>query len=415
VTAHTAIVGLGYVGLPLAIALARRGHHAHGYDIDPSKTEAVRTGRSPVDTVTDDDLQETKACITASTDPRVLAECSTIVVCTPTPVTDHGLPDLRPLTTAVETVRDHLRPHQLVIVESTTYPSTTDSLLRPILEGSGLTAGRDFFLAYSPERIDPGNPHHTLTTTPRVVGGLTAECTNRAVAFYEQFTMVYRVKGLREAEASKILENTYRQVNIALVNEFAQLCHAMNVDVWNVLDAAATKPFGFAAFRPSSGVGGHCIPTDPRYLTFHAATLGLCFRMAETAHEINVAMPDWVARRACTDLDDAGIPPGRAHVLLLGASYKPNIRDTRNTPAIPIALALADRGVTVSFHDPHVGELTGMGQRLRRVDDLASALRAADLTVVLQRHDCYTDSVLTEGKRIFDTTGTLRCSGVFTL
>lgn len=410
-----AVVGIGYTGLPLAVALARRGQCVHGYDIDADRVRTIRSGRSPVDTVTNAELRRAGTRLRASTDPRPLAGCAVIVVCAPTPVTEVGHPDLEPLTSAIRTVRDHLRPAQLVIIESTTYPGTTDGLLLPILEESGLRAGRDFHLAYSPERLDPGNQVHTLTTIPRVVGGLTPACADRAATFFAQLTTVHRTVGLREAEAAKILENTYRQVNIALVNEFAQLCNAIGVDTWDTLAAAATKPFGFATFRPGPGVGGHCIPADPLYLVHHAATLGLPFRMAEIAHRINTGMPAWVADRACKLLDEHAISIDQARILLLGVTYKPQVADIRNTPAIPVARAFLDRGAMVDFHDPYITDLSWPGHHLWRVPALGAALRRADLTVLLQQHQHYTPAVLRATTRLFDTTGPARWSEVISL
>jgi nucleotide sugar dehydrogenase len=269
-----------------------------------------------------------------------------------------------------------------------------------------MRAGVDFALAYSPERVDPGNTRFGLANTPKVVGGLTAECGDRAAAFYRPLTGgIYLTRRPREAEAAKILENTYRQVNIALVNEFAQICHRLGVDVWDTLAAAATKPFGFAPFYPGPGVGGHCIPEDPMYIAVRASELGVPFSLVETAQRINASMPAWFADRICKHLGDRIGSHVGARVLLLGITYKPDIADIRNSPAIRLARELLDQGVDVCFHDPHHELLVGDAVALRRVADLDASLRESDLTVLLKRHREYTDDVLATVPRLFDTTG----------
>jgi UDP-N-acetyl-D-glucosamine dehydrogenase len=400
------VVGIGNAGLPLAARAASAGHRVWGLDINPDRVARVEQGIPSVDTVTEAELAVASPRLTATGDPTCL-ECSQVIVlCVPTPLDDAGRPDLCPLTAAAETVRDHLRSGQLIVIESTTYPGTTDGPLREVLEQSGLRAGIDFALAYAPERVDPGNRTYTVHNTPRLVGGLTDACRDRAAAFYSPLVGgVHVTRSPREAEAAKILENTYRQVNIALVNEFAQICHHMNVDVWDVLAAAETKPFGYAAFRPGAGVGGHCIPADPMYLARHVGETGLNFHLAEVAQRINNSVPLWIADRICKLLDDTGISFGRAHVLLLGVTYKPDVADTRNSPALPLARELDARGVGVSFHDPHVATVTSGDLHLWRTPDLAAALQSADLTVLLQRHRCYDDVLLANARALFDTTG----------
>ena len=398
------MVGIGYAGLPMAVALARVGNQVAGYDIDHRRVDQVNAGRSPVDTVTDEQLRSLGPDLRASTDPAVLAACDVILICAPTPVED-GAPNLEPLLSAVRTVRDQLRPGQLVVVESTTHPGTTDGLVLPLLEESGLTAGVDFNLAYSPERIDPGYAVFGVANTPRVVGGLTTACRDRAAELYCQVGTVHLTRSTREAEAAKILENTYRQVNTALVNEFAQICWALDIDVWDTIEAASTKPYGFAPFWPGAGVGGHCIPADPLYLVHAAASQGKQFRMAETAHEINEGQPLWVADRICKELEAGGRSAAAASVLLLGVTYKADTADVRHTPAAPIARALQERGVRVLFHDPYAEELSWPGGRIEREPDLAAALADADMTVVLQRHREYQPEVIGGARTIFDTTG----------
>ena len=405
-TQRIGLVGIGYAGLPMAVALARLGNQVYGYDIDFRRVDMVNAGRSPVDTVTDEQLRSLGPDLRASTDPAVLGECDAILICAPTPV-DNGTPNLEPLLSATRAVRDQLRAGQLVVVESTTHPGTTDGLVLPVLEESGLKAGVDFQLAYSPERIDPGNATFGVSNTPRVVGGLTTACRDRAAELYGQVGPVHLTRGMREAEAAKILENTYRQVNTALVNEFSQICWAMDIDVWDTVHAASTKPYGFAPFWPGAGVGGHCIPADPLYLVHAAASQGRPFRMAETAHAINEGQPLWVADRVCKELESSGRSAASATVLLLGVTYKADTADVRHTPAEPIARALQERGVRVRFHDPYARELSWPGGHIERVPDLAEALAAAHMTVVLQRHREYGPEVLGAARSLFDTTGTV--------
>jgi nucleotide sugar dehydrogenase len=296
-----------------------------------------------------------------------------------------------------------------VVLESTTYPGTTDEVVRPILEESGLVAGDGFHLAYSPERVDPGNRTFNTHNTPKVVGGQTAACTERAAAFYRRFVRtVVTTRGTREAETAKLLENTYRHVNIALVNEMARFCHELRIDLWDVIRAAATKPFGFQAFYPGPGVGGHCIPIDPNYLTHSVRTkLGYPFRLAELAQEINAAMPRYVAQRAQRILNDAGRPVKDAMVLLLGVTYKADVTDQRESPAIPLARHLADLGASLWYHDPHVGEWRVPGVRVSPVDRLEPAVATADLTILVQGHKDYSpDRLAKMARRFLDTRGT---------
>jgi UDP-N-acetyl-D-glucosamine dehydrogenase len=400
------VVGIGYAGLPLAVRAAAIGHRVWGLDIDQARVAAVNAGVSPVETVPSGELGAVRDLMTATSDPRCVADSATVVICVPSPLDTAGRPDFGPLTRAVRTVREHLRAGQLVIVESTTSPGTTEGLVRRTLEESSLRAGRDFALAYSPERVDPGNTRFGLVNTPKVVGGFTAACGHRAAEFYRPMVGgVYLTRGLREAEAAKILENTFRQVNIGLVNEFAQICDRLRIDVWDTLAAAATKPFGYMPFYPGPGVGGHCIPEDPMYIVHLVSELGGRFRLAEVAQQINAGMPSWFAHRICKQLGDRLGSHIGACVLLLGVTYKPDIADIRNSPAIELARELESQGVRVSFHDPHIDELVVGGVPLRRVPDLADAIRRSSLTVLLNRHREYTDDLLATVERLFDTTG----------
>jgi len=330
------------------------------------------------------------------------------VICVPTPLSTDGGPDLRAVIAATESIGRQLRPGMLVILESTTYPGTTDEVVRPILERGGLKAGEDFHLAFSPERIDPGNKRFGARNTPKVVGGFTKACTQRAVEFYGRFVdTVVPTRGTREAEMAKLLENTYRHINIALVNEMAKFCHQLDIDLWDVIRAASTKPFGFQAFYPGPGVGGHCIPIDPNYLSHNVrARLGYPFRFVELAEEINATMPAYVARRAQNVLNHAGRATNGASVLLLGVTYKADIADRRESPAIPLAQRLHALGAKISFHDPYVTDWQVPGVDTMRVDDVEVGVAEADLVILVQNHQQYDADRLAElSQRFFDTRG----------
>jgi nucleotide sugar dehydrogenase len=352
------------------------------------------------------------AGFTATLDASVLAQSKTIVICVPTPLDDDHRPDLSAVEGAARTVAEHLQPGTLVVLESTTWPGTTDELVRPILEKSGLTAGSDFHLAFSPERIDPGNPKFGLRNTPKVVGGFTDACKDRAAGFYGQFIeRVVQVSGTREAEMAKLLENTYRHVNIALVNEMAIFCDELGVNLWESIEAAASKPFGFQKFLPGPGVGGHCIPVDPSYLSYTVRKLGYPFRFVELAQEINERMPSYVVARVQRLLNRARKPVNGSRVLLLGVTYKPDIADQRETPAIPLAEALLELGAELTFCDPYVKEWTVQGKSVPREEDLATAVANADLTVLVQQHSAFDLDVLEDlANLVLDTRGVLTTS-----
>src|SRR5215217_6302157 len=411
-TVDAAIIGMGYVGLPLAREATAAGLSVIGLDINLEVVDGLNAGRSHVDDLDDSDVDAMlRNGFSATTDPRVLRRARTIVICVPTPLSSDGSPDLGPIVNAVRSVADHLQSGTLVILESTTYPGTTDEEIRPMLEASGMVAGQDFCLAFSPERVDPGNHQFGPKNTPKVVGGHTVACTDAAEAFYSQFIdTVVRAKGTREAEMAKLLENTYRHINIALVNEMARFCHELKVDLWDVIDAASTKPFGFQAFRPGPGVGGHCIPIDPNYLSHRVrARLGYPFRFVELAQEINAAMPGYVARRIQDQLNLDGKPLRGSLVLLLGVTYKPNIADSRQSPAIPLAKTLIDHGASLWFHDPLVKQFSVSGQDIPRVDHVDEALGEADICVLLQNHRQYdVDAMSAVSRRFFDTRGVAR-------
>ena len=341
----------------------------------------------------------------------------------PTPLGDEGGPDLRAVLSASRSIAEHLHPGMLVVLESTTYPGTTDEEVRPILEAGGLLAGRDFHLAFSPERIDPGNPVYGMTNTPKVVGGHTPACGDRAAALYSRFVdQVVRAKGTREAEMAKLLENTYRHINIALVNELVQFSRDLDIDLWDAIACASTKPFGFQAFYPGPGVGGHCIPIDPNYLSHRVKTVvGQPFRFVELAQEINEGMPHYVMRRAQDLLNDHGRSLKGSSILLLGVTYKPDIADQRESPVRPLARRLLAAGAQVAYHDPFVSRWnvddehwvdgdadTHSGRILSCVSNLPDAIASADLVIVLQKHRTYDLPTLTApATAVLDTRGVL--------
>jgi nucleotide sugar dehydrogenase len=405
------VIGLGYVGLPLAIAAARSGFRVTGLDTSEKIVAGLMAGRSHVDDVTDAEIAEIlDRGFRATADEAAVESQDVIVICVPTPLSEAAGPDLSAVRAAAATAGGLLKRGTLVSLESTTYPGTTEEVVRPLLEkASGLTAGIDFFLAFSPERIDPGNPVYGFANTPKIVGGLTPSCTDAAETFYGRICeQVVRARSAREAEMAKLLENTYRHVNIALVNEMAIFCRELDVDLWDAIRCAATKPFGFEPFYPGPGVGGHCIPIDPNYLSYKVRTLGYPFRFVELAQEINGRMPGYVTDRAAELLNRHARAVNGATVLLLGVTYKRDIADQRESPARPLARKLLARGAQVSYHDPYVPDWQVDGQSVPRADDLQAALAAADLVILLQAHSCYDPARLTEAAGLLlDTRGIL--------
>lgn len=414
-SADLVVVGLGYVGLPLAREACRSGLSVIGFDVSPTVVASLNAGRSHVDDLSDDDIASMRAAgFVATGDESDLDGFDTAVICVPTPLSGDGGPDLRAVTGATETIGRHLSEGSLVVLESTTYPGTTDEVVRPILEAGGLCAGEDFALAFSPERVDPGNARFGIANTPKVIGGHTPACTARAAAFYGQFVeQPVTVSGTREAEMTKLLENTYRHINIALVNEMARFCHELGIDLWDVIRAASTKPFGFEPFYPGPGVGGHCIPIDPNYLSHSVRSrLGYPFRFVELAQEINATMPNYVARRLQDVLNEDGLAIRGASVLLLGVTYKPNISDQRESPAVPLARHLLQLGARLAFHDPAVATWRVGDHELERVDDLEAAVSRSDLVVLVQNHASYdVDALAAASRRFFDTKGVASADG----
>jgi UDP-N-acetyl-D-glucosamine dehydrogenase len=410
-----AVVGLGYVGLPLVREAVQAGMRVAGYDTDAGKVEQLNAGHSYIDDLSDEAVGDLlRTGFAATTDAGCLALAGTVILCVPTPLDEDGGPDLRALTGAARTLAARLRPGTLVVLESTSYPGTTEEVVRPILERGGLLAGRDFYLAYSPERIDPGNRTFGLRNIPKVVGGYTPNCTQAAAAFYDRLVeTVVPVKGTREAELAKLLENTYRQVNIALMNELAVFCNELGIDLWNAIEAAATKPFGFQAFRPGPGVGGHCIPIDPSYLSYKVRTTGYSFRFVELAREINTRMPSYVADRAQRLLNERGKPLKGARLLLLGVAYKPDVTDDRESPARPLAKRLAHFGAEIAFHDPGITDWTVGDTTYHGVEDLEPALEDADLAILVQPHSSYDlDTIAKLSRLVLDTSGRMTADNV---
>jgi UDP-N-acetyl-D-glucosamine dehydrogenase len=378
------IVGLGYVGLPLAVAFAEAGCEVVGVDVSAERVEALSAGRSPVEDIPDERLQAVGKAFAATTDAAELAACSAVLICVPTPLTAHRDPDLSYLVDAAERLSEVLVEGQLVVLESTTYPGTTREQLAPILERSGLKAGESFNLAFSPERIDPGRTDFTVETTPKVIGGLTEACTERAAEVYGQVTSeIVRVSTPEAAELSKLLENIFRSVNIALVNELAQLCDRMGIDVWEVVDAASTKPFGFMRFEPGPGMGGHCLPIDPFYLSFRAREFDFYTEFIELAGKTNQSQPEWVAWKIGDALNEVRKPLSGSRICLIGVSYKAGVGDLRESPALKIVRKLRERGAEVSYHDPHVPELREFG--LRSVE-LERELAGIDAACIITAH-----------------------------
>ena len=405
------VIGLGYVGLPLACEAVRAGLRVVGYDTSAVVVEGLNNGKSHVDDLDCGDISlMLDADFLATGDSSCIAEAEVIIICVPTPLSGDGTPDLTAVIEASTTVAEHLQRGALVILESTTYPGTTDGTVKPLLEhGSGMVAGGDFSLAYSPERIDPGNPAYGLRNIPKVVGGLTPACTERAVEFYRRIVdTVVPTVGLREAELAKLLENTYRHINIAFMNEMAVFCHELGIDLWAAIEAARTKPFGFEAFYPGPGVGGHCIPIDPNYLSWIVRSIGYRFRFVELAQEITERMPTYIAKRVQDALNADRIAVNGSRLLLLGVTYKADISDQREAPARPLAGQLLAMGADVRFFDPYVDRFVVEDLQLPAENDLASAVEWADLAVLLQAHSQIVGSeVLAGASRILDTRGVL--------
>jgi UDP-N-acetyl-D-glucosamine dehydrogenase len=394
--ARVGVIGLGYVGLPLATEFATRGFRATGFEVDANKVAKINSGASYIGDVENQSIKENVDAgrLSATTDFRELNGCDAIIICVPTPLRKTKEPDVSYILAAAEQIQKNLRRGQLVILESTTYPGTTDEVLLPMLEETGLKLDEDFLLAFSPERVDPGNPQFQTHNIPKVVGGVTDDSTEAAASLYSQIVNeVHAVSSARVAEAAKLLENTFRAVNIGMANEMARLCYALNIDTWEVIRAAATKPFGFMPFYPGPGIGGHCIPLDPHYLSWKARQHGFDSRFIGLAEEVNSRMPEHVVQLVADGLNDDRKAMNGARVLLLGVAYKKDVDDVRESPALSIIDRLRSKGCEVSYHDPFVREVrfddahTGVnGEPLASVELSDEEIKTADCVVIVTNH-----------------------------
>ena len=409
-TAHVGVVGLGYVGLPLAVEYAEAGFHVTGIDLSESKVARLNAGDSYVGDVASSVLGPLveKGLLRATTDFATIREFDTVNICVPTPLRKTKDPDMSYIVAACGEIEKYLHAGMLVILESTTYPGTTDELVLPMLEKPGLKAGEDFFLCFSPERVDPGNVNFHTKNIPKVVGGTTAQCTELGKLFYQQaLERVVPVSSTRVAEMVKLLENTFRMINIGLANEMAIMCDSMGIDVWEVIDAAATKPFGFMPFYPGPGLGGHCIPIDPFYLSWKTKQSGTEARFIELAGQINGQMPHFVVEKIQNALNEAGKPLKGSKVLIFGVSYKRDIDDVRESPALDIMLLLRRRGAEVSFVDPHVDEMRLGGETVQSTTE--SAVASADCVAIVTDHSAFDyKSLVRDAALIVDTRNALK-------
>jgi len=402
------VAGLGYVGLPLAVEFGKAGFKVHGIDLDRRKIDGLRSGLSHVEDVPSKEVAELvgRGLLRAHPTYKGCGKCDVLLICVPTPLRKTKDPDISYIVNAVDEIAKELRRGQLILLESTTYPGTTEEIMRSRLEAGGLRAGRDFFLGFSPERVDPGNKFYQTHNTPKVVGGITKTCTAMAVHLYRQaIEHVHPVSCTQAAEMIKLLENTFRAVNIALVNEIALMCERLGLDVWEVIDGAATKPFGFMRFYPGPGIGGHCIPLDPHYLAWKLKTLNYSARFIDLAAEINGSMPQVVVRKATELLNAQRKSVNGSKVLVLGVSYKRDTGDTRESPALDVLQLLEERGAKVMFHDPYNREISlDGGRRYRRSPLTAATLKKADLVVIVTDHSNYDYAdIVRHARSVLDT------------
>jgi len=411
-TARLGVIGLGYVGLPLAVEFGKAGFRVDGLDIDEKRVARLRRGHSYIQDVPSAAIRDLirSGKFMPTTDFRVLRELDAVILCVPTPLSKQRDPDVSYIVAAAREVARHLHRGTLVILESTTYPGTTEELILPMLEETGMKVGRDFFLAFSPERVDPGNPRFNTRNIPKVVGGVTATCSEVAVKLYEQrLERVVKVSSPQVAEMVKLLENTFRSVNIGLVNELALMCARLKIDVWEVIEAAATKPFGFMPFYPGPGLGGHCIPVDPFYLSWKARASGFEARFIELAGHVNSHMPEHVVDLVAQSLNSRGKAVRGSRVLVLGAAYKAGSDDMRESPSLDIMTTLRDRGARVEYSDPHVPALEFAGQRLESVPTTPARLRKYDCVVIATAHQDFPfGEILRHSQGVVDTRNALR-------
>lgn len=412
-TATVAVVGLGYVGLPLAVEKAKAGYKTIGFDIQEKKVDMVNRGINYIGDILENELADvvSRDMLRATSDFDVITKVDCVAICVPTPLDAHYQPDISCVVNSAREISKRLHKGMLVVLESTSYPGTTEEIVKPILEESGLECGKDFFLAFSPERVDPGNREFKTKNTPKVVGGVTKNCTEVAAALYRNILEgeVYEVSSPAVAEMEKILENTYRNINIALANEMAILCDKMGINVWEVIDAARTKPYGFAAFYPGPGVGGHCIPIDPFYLTWKARKYDYHTRLIETAGEINMYMPRFVAERSIRILNKHGIPLKGAKILVLGVAYKQDVDDYRGSPALKVIEIFEEFEAVVKYNDPYVPKFVLNGKEYRSSDLSGKLLEESDLVVITTMHSNYDyEMICAKSRRIFDTKNATR-------
>lgn len=407
--AHVAVVGLGYVGLPLAVVFAESGYRVTGIDLDPRKVDAINSGQSYIDDVKQRSVQDLvcRGRLSATSDFSVLEGCDAVSICVPTPLNKTGDPNISFIVEVSEQLAKYLLPGMVVVLESTTYPGTTVEVVLPLLSKSKhrLKVGENFFLAFSPERVDPGRTDWTTRSTPKVIGGVTPDCLEVARAFYGRaIDTLVPVSSTEAAEMVKLLENTYRAVNIGLVNEVLLMCDRLGLDVWEVIDAAATKPFGFMKFTPGPGLGGHCIPIDPLYLSWKLRTLNYTARFIELASDVNTSMPRYWAQKVQDALNEAGKPVKGSQILVLGVAYKKDIGDMRESPALDVIAHLAEKGAAVSYHDPHVPSFKHDGVEMASVGDLNTALAEADCVVIVTDHSSYDwDEIRERSSLLIDT------------
>jgi UDP-N-acetyl-D-glucosamine dehydrogenase len=411
-SAKVGVLGLGYVGLPLAVAFAEAGFDVYGIDPDLRKVDTINAGKSHIPDISNEKIAQlvNAGKIIASADFSLLAKVDAVSICVPTPLRQTGDPDLSFILSATDDLAKFMHPGMVVVLESTTYPGTTREILLPKLgEEQGLVAGYNFFLAFSPERVDPGRKDWTTYNTPKVIGGITLACTEIASAWYGQaLETVVPVSSSEAAEMAKLLENTYRMINIGLVNEMAIICNRLGIDVWEVIDAAATKPFGFMKFTPGPGLGGHCIPIDPLYLSWKLKALNYSARFIELASEINTNMPRYVVSRIQDALNEIGKAVKGNSFLILGAAYKPDIDDLRESPALDVMGLLEQKGGTVFYHDPFIPKIDHDGIVRESVPDVNQAIKSVDCVVIITNHSCYDYvSLLKEARLIVDTRNAL--------
>ncbi len=413
-TANVAILGMGYVGLPLAVAFAEAGYRTTGIDPDQRKLESFNQDVSYIKDVDSETVRRLRRSgrLMMSPDFSLLQAADAVSICVPTPLRKTGDPDMSYILSATEQLAAYVHPGMVVVLESTTYPGTTREILLPKLtQSSGLTAGKEIFVCFSPERVDPGRKDWTTLNTPKVIGGITRDCTAVAQAWYgEAISTVVCVSSAEAAEMAKLLENTYRMINIGLANELAIMCERLGIDVWEVIDAAATKPFGFMKFTPGPGLGGHCIPIDPLYLSWKMKEVNYSARFIELASEINTNMPRYVVGRVLDSMNDRGKTLKDSQVLVLGAAYKPDIDDIRESPALDVIALLRKKGAEVSYHDPYIPHIhhEAEGWQMDSVEDLMHAVQMADAIVIVTNHSSYDyGAILSQAKFIFDTRNAL--------